>query len=54
MTSFFVMPLNQGDLLPDLQRLPALATTGEVHWVECPHGAVVVTQTCDALRDVRI
>lgn len=45
-----VQPLFQGDVL-DVKSLPVSSPDSSVSRQDCPHGVVVVSQTCDAVRD---
>ena len=49
------MPLHQGDIIPMLTRIPLFKGDEEsLSWQEAPDGVVVISQTCDAIRDSTI
>lgn len=55
MTNPWSAPLHQGDVLPGVRRIPEFTgMADDVHWQDVSQGVVVISQTCDALRDPRI
>lgn len=52
MANHLEVPLTQGDILPDIHQISKVSLKeGEAQQVDCPEGVVVVSQTCDALRN---